>query len=56
MSVTDILAILNAAQQLVQIAINEKRLLESNDLATVNAALASLQATSDAMHQAAQSI
>lgn len=56
MDAQTILAIIAAAQQLVEIAIKQKALLETTDQASVDAALASLRATSDALHEASQSL
>lgn len=51
-----IIAIITAAQQLIDIAMKEKALLAAQDQASVDTALATLRANSDAMHIAAQSI
>lgn len=56
MSPADILAIIAAAQQLVSIAVKQRELLQQSDQASVDAALATLRATSDAMHENAQKI
>ena len=56
MGLEEIITILSAAQQLVQIAVKQKALLDAADQAQVDAALTELRATSDAMHTAAQSI
>ena len=56
MDAATIITILEAAEKLVAVAVQQKALLDASDQASVDAALASLRSTSDALHSAAQSI